>query len=141
MNHLWGQDAPSNQLFRTLRYLCAGVNMGVEDSQLVEVVAGMRRKTIEGYEQVVLALIEVIGLRARAPLTIPQAANELAQSTSAVTTGLDVDAAVIGRGPMTLATGRGGEDQSWYPLAWATWMLTRGLLELDGDLEPADRQI
>ena len=141
MNHTWEQDTPSNKLFRTLRYLCAGVSVGIEDSQLIDVVAGLRHKAIEGYEQVVLALIEVIGLRARAPLTIPQAAHELAQSTSAVTTGLDVDTAAMAREPMQLETGRDGETQSWHPLAWATWMLTRGLLELDGDLDPVDRML
>ena len=139
MNHTWEQDTDSNQLFRTLRYLCAGVSMSLDDTELVEVIAGMRRRAIDGYQEVVLALIEVIGLRARSPLTIPEAARELAQSTSAVTTGLDVDAAVMAREPVVLATGRDGEDQSWHPLAWATWMLTRGLLELDGDLEPAER--
>ena len=141
MNNMWAHETPSHKVFRMLRYLCASVNVASEDSQLTDVVADMRRRTIQGYEDVTNSLIEVIGLRGRAPLTTPQAAFELANSASALTTGIEVDYAIIGRDELQLETGRSGEVEAWHPLAWATWMLTRGLLELDGDLDPVERAL
>ena len=140
MNANWESSPPGYDLLRTLRYLVASLDTGSEGAELlVELIAGLRAKSTELYADVVRQLIGALSMRPRLPLTADQAAEALARASNGAITGYDIDNAVMDIPSMELATGPNGEMQSWHQAAWTTWLVTRGLFELDGDLPDAER--
>lgn len=142
MNANWESSPPGYDLLRTLRYLCATLDTTSETIEpLLGLIAEQRARTAELYSEVLHQLVAVLGLRARAPLALDEAVASLALASNATIAGLDLDSAVAPLEPLMLATGPDGQEQSWHRAAFTTWVMTRGLLELDGELDEIERAL
>lgn len=142
LNSSWQVSPPGADLLRTLRYLCATFEEPDESTEpLLKLLASLLAKTASLYGGIVHELVATLGLRARAPLTLDQAVVSLTVGSNTTITGLEVDRAVTEIEPLWLATGPDGQEQEWHRAAFTTWLITRGLLELDGDLDDAERAL